>query len=441
MSDVSRSLYDEILQQIALYQRPVAFKLDATVIVDGFTFKPYRVIHLDVKRDFQNNYVDETVIELAFSEGDFTRHVYPNRQKLQLELTRTPIGEVEDTELISIRPTTKRYSAILQDSKNMDLQGLPSTAADQTLMGVKFQLLELAPEQLRLQSVGGGFYNTKPSDVIKALLGKYSKALKLPNEAAVKGVSVWPPSNDTVREHVIIEHGVELLEIVGYMQKFCLGLYNSGAGFYYHNNVWFVYPYMDDTRYAKDDYVLDVLIVPPNRLPESDRTYRAIDGRIQIISTGGNRQSNTSDIDYLQHGNGVTFVPAKTLFNRFAKTQGNVATADSSKTVSRFLLEARDTQLQFAPFSSNKITDNSAYEFSKLRSRGTQVIAFAWDNARPDLLYPGMPIKLYYGKESGSEELYGCLASVVEHTKPNQSGMGIERYKSSCVITALFPAN
>ena len=204
MADVSRSLYDEVLTDIGRYQRPIAFKLDPTIDIEGFIIKPFRVIHLDVTRNFQANYVDEMVIELALTEGDFTRHVYPNRQKLQIELKRIGIGEVEDHELKGIQPTTRRFTAILQDTRNLDLQGMPSTSGDQTLIGVQFQLLELAPEQLRLQTLGGIFHDVKPSDLIKVLLGKYSKQLKLPQEVAVQGIAVWPPSNDAVREHNVI---------------------------------------------------------------------------------------------------------------------------------------------------------------------------------------------------------------------------------------------
>lgn len=438
MSDIDRSLYNEVLSEIAKIKRPVSFKVSCEILIEGRVLVPYRVIHIDVNRLFHVNYSDEITIELAVSQGDFLRHIYPNRSKLQLKLKSIAIGEIEEVEIVSIDPIVRLFSVVLYETRDMDLQNLPATADDNTLIDIRMQLLEMVPERLRLQTFGTVFYKQKPSDAIKTMLGKFSKALRLPKEVAVQGIDLYEFSNDTVRENMIVPDYIPLLDMVGYMHKKCGGLYNTGAGLYFHANLWWIYPYFDDKRYEKEEYVLDIFVVPPNRLPGTERTYRAHEKRLQILSTGGITQFDSSDIDHLSVGNGVMFNSAKKFFNEIVDVSANIATADKTKTSSRFMLEKREGEFQYAPWSNTRFTDNMGYEMSKLRARTLQTVALVWDNARPELLYPGMPVKMYYGKEVGSDDMYGTLAAVQEHTKPNMPGVTLNLYKTTCVLTVIF---
>lgn len=434
MATVDSQIYDEVLAEITRYQKPVAFKIQCIIDIDGFLLSPYKVVNEDGLRDFHNKFSDEIVLEVAISEGDFNRYVYPSAQKLQIQLITTAIGELEDIELKDRQPVIRRYRAILQNNANMDLQGLPSTSGDNTFISVSFQLIEMAADLLRLQTVGGTFYKTTTIDVIRTILGNHSKSLKLPDEVAVKGVHHFSPNNDTVRENVVIPHGTELLDLAGYVQKYCGGVYNQGIGLYLHKNIWFVYPLMDKSRYETERLALDVFLIPQNRMPQSERTYQIKDQRVQILITGDVKQSS-NDISYMRFGNGTIFGNATKLFNDFAKVEGNVATADVTENTSRFIIERKDTDLKFTPFSSNRITDNAAYEISKIVSRSGQMTSVVWENARPDLIYPGMPVKFFYGTESGSSILYGQVVAVQYHTTLNQPGMTGERCKTNCVLS------
>lgn len=435
MATVDSQIYEVVLSQITALQRPVAFTLKCVFDIEGFLFSPYKVLNEDGVKDFHGKFSDEIVLEVAMSQGDYTRYIYPSLEKLQIQLIRSDIGELEDGELRGRQPTVRRYKAILQDNANLNLQGMPSVGEDNAIISVSFQLVDLATDELRLQTTGGIFHNTSAADVLKTLLGYYSKQLKLSDDVAVKGVHVYTPSNDEVRENVVIPHGTDVLDLAGYLQKHCGGIYNQGIGMYLHKNIWFVYPLMDKYRYELEKLALDLFVIPSNRMSQIERTYQLKDQRLQILITGDVRQNNTSDLDFLRFGNGTMFSKATKTFNQFAEVSGNVAKTEVTSNVSRFIIEKRNTSFQYTPFSSNRITDNVAYEMSKLISRTGQMVSLVWENARQDLIYPGMPVKVFYGTDAGAKSHYGQVAHVQYHTTLNQPGMSSTRYKTTCVLS------
>lgn len=435
-------VYRQAVAEISSAQRPSTYTWGCYIEANGRQLKPYRLAAMDVTCDFQYGCSDEIVIEVLMTQGDYIRHVYPFREDLVVRLTRTFVGEQGTQEIRDLPMKSFRYRAIPLDAKDMDLQGQPSIDNDQTLVTYKFQLMDFTIEQLRLEMVGGIFYQERTIDVLRTLLGVLSMRLDVPTDVRCKGVEFVEPNEETVFENVIIKHGTNVLDLGGYLQKRSGGIYNHGIGTYYQRRNWYVYPLYDIERYevsgqkrhSKEDYALDVFLVPPNRMPSTERTFQVKDDRLQILCTGDIRQTDREDIDNLTKGNGTRFMLAGESFNAFAGVKDNRATANPERTSAQFMLKPREHEYQYAPFSDNLFTDNVAYEMSKIAARKGEIISVVWENSRPDLIPPGMPLKLMYSNESDILTLYGTVLGMQYTTAPADPGISSSRYRTNAVL-------
>jgi hypothetical protein len=73
-------------------------------------------------------------------------------------------------------------------------------------------------------------------------------------------------------------------------------------------------------------------------------------------------------------------------------------------------------------------------QYSKLAARDGSVIMMEWENSEPDLLIPGMPVKILYLEEDNLRETYGTL--VKAHTFVGLKGKGFtaNRYSTNTVL-------
>ena len=431
---VNSAIYDEIVNQIARTPRPAAFRVEAFVNSNGVLFESLKLIAEDGHRHFENGFADEIIVTLRFTLATFERYLWPNRQKLKVTIKATSIGESSDADNIGAPIIERQYDAVLVENRDYNLQGMPNYDAQMGFVDAQFQLINPAVQQFRLMTGGSNFHQQNPGTVVKGLLTYLSKQLKVPNEYAIKGVEMWPPDNETVSKHVIIPATTPAPDIPGYVQKYAGGLYNHGLGFYLHRHIWYVYPLYDHGRYERAKLTLDLFIVPHNRATGMNRTFQFKDSRLQVAITGDVRHKDSTDIQHLTTGNGVRFMKATPMFSEFAEVSGNRAYVDSSKTTAQFLINKRDNAHQAIKLSSNPITDNVAYEMSKLAARNGHLVMMVWENARPDLLIPGMPVKIYYGVESGYETLVGTLLNVTYVTQLDAPGTTGERYRTTCSL-------
>lgn len=431
MAIVNSAIYDEIVNQISRAPRPAAYRLEGFIVANGVMFEALKVISEDGMRQFENGFSDEILLTLQFNVATFERYLWPNRQKLKAVLKASPIGESSNQDLISAPILERKYDAILVETRDTNLQGLPNYDPQMGLGDYQFQLVNPAVQQFRLMTGGSNFHQQKPADVVKGLLTYLSKQIKVTDDYAIKGVEMWPADNAEVSKHVIVPATTPAPNIPGYIQKYAGGVYNHGIGFYLHRNVWYVYPLYDHTRYERAPLTLDLFIVPHNRSTGLNRTFQFKDGRLQVAITGDVRHKDSTDIQHLTSGNGVRFMKATETFNNFATVKGNRAYTDPSKTTAQFLINKRKGEYQALKLSSNPITDNVAHEMSKLAARSGHVVLLIWENSRPDLLIPGMPVKIYYGVESGYETLVGTLLTVSYVTMLDTPGVTGERYRTT----------
>lgn len=431
---VYKGVVEEILKEPKLAHYTVEYALEAGDVL----LRPYRLQYYDVNRDFQTGYSDEIMVTLSISVADYYTFVEPNHETLFFDLTFIPIGETSDVISLDNPVRRTRFKAIGNAKQDRDLQGAPSYSDATSMMDVVFQLIPLPVYELRSTMVGGIFHDSRPIDVLRTLLGHYSRGLNLPNDIRVLGVEFIPPNNDMIRDNVIIPHGrVYLYDLAGYLQKYCGGIYNQGIGVYFHNQRWFIYPLFDNTLYDRSEYTLDVFVLPPTRMPFNDRTFQLKDRRLQILAGSQISQVAPSNLMYLSRGNGVRFTNASRFFEQYADVKGTKVVTDVNSRLAEFTFRTRKEDHQHVPFSENMFTDNVAVEMSKLSQNVGETVNIRWDHSRPDLLRPGMPVKLIYGTgtDKGFQTRTGQLLGVQIGIQPAAPGPTTTRYIASCMLT------
>ncbi len=435
MAVVDSAIYEEVVAQISAIARPASYKLKLDIIVDGLILESIKVIAEDGTRNFENSYADSIVVTAQFLVSTFERYIYNNRTKLKATIRAIPIGESTDAENLASSILERQYSAILVETRDFSLQGLPNYNGDLGIGEFQFQLVNPAIEQFRLMTGGSCFHKQNPGQVVKGLLTYLSQQIKVPDKYQIKGVELWPPDNQDVLKHVIVPATTPAPDIPGYIQKYAGGVYNHGIGYFLYMNIWYVYPLYDHTRYERAKTTLDLFIIPKNRSTGSTRTFQYREGRLQVLITGDVRHKDSTDLQHLNAGNGVRFMKASPTFNQFAEVKGNRAFTNTDKTTAQFLINKREGINQSVRLSDNPITDNVCYEMSKLAARNGQIMVLVWENSRPDLLLPGMPLRIYYGAEKGYSTLTGTLLNVTYVTQLDSPGVTNERYRTS---TALY---
>lgn len=438
MAIVDDLVYKTTVQDILKEPRLAHYAIDYVLEAGPTLLRPYRLQYYDANRDFQNGFSDEIMITLSIAVGDYYTFVDPNHEQLFFEITLTPIGESSDSVILDSPVRKTRYKAIGSAKQDRNLQGAPSYSDTSTIMDIRLQLIPLPVYELRSTMVGGIFHDERAIDVLRSTLGYYSRQLALPADVRVRGVEFIPPSNDQVRDNIIIPHGrIYLHNLADYLQRYCGGIYNQGIGVYFHNQRWFIYPLYDNTLYDKSEYTLDIFVIPPNRMMVNDRTFQVKDQRLQILAGSQISQIAPSNLMYLSRGNGVRFSNASRFFETYADVKGSNVKTNVNNRLTEFTFRQRKEEHQHAPFSSTMFTDNVAYEMSKLAQGVGDTVNIKWEHSRPDLLRPGMAVKLYYatGVGTGFETRTGQLLGVQIGIQPASSGPTAARYVASCMLT------
>jgi hypothetical protein len=434
MPVIDKSHYSAVLNSINETPNPVHHRIEFDIVAGGQVYKAISLVEINDERNFIANYCGSTTVVLSMTQEMFNKVVLPNKDDIRLIRRKLDIGEISNEVLPSSKLKVKTLAATLLMTTDPALQGAAPVDDGMVLSQYVFSVLELAVDQLRLTQAGGTFRYTTTLDIARAMYTSTSKGLKLPKEEMVLGVTCEPSDVTEPPKCTVVPPEVKLVDLVDYLQSKCGGIYNQGAGLYFQDRSWFIYPLYNTTRYKKAKYAADIVVLPPNQALGSDRTYVIKDSRLFIAATAGVRQSNPQEIEYLNSGNGVRFVNASSFNESPVKVAGNKATTKLNENTAHISVKDRKAGLQSAPFSSSRITDNIANELSKVAARSGQILHIPWQNCDPDLIIPGMPCRILFSDGSKDRELYGTILGIQSHTRLSSPGITGVRYTTSSVL-------
>lgn len=435
------SLTSEINIIAAKGPTPVHYEWSAVISTPVGDVEPQRVLGIDIHRNYVDNFCDEVFIDLAIGLGTFQQWVLPYATALTITLKRTPTTEnggatdlTNDIEAQPWRATLLKTSSMAVEGNT--LYGSSQYAGDlSAIETITFQLLDMAAEQTRMQSVGTILKGSTVGDAIKYIVTKVAQNLKVDKVHQIKGVDMVTPSNTTVYPHLVIPHGTMAVDVPGYLAHHVGAPYSSGMGAYLQQGIWYIFPLYDLKRYDKAAKTLTVINVPKNRMPMADRTYRKTYNQVIVLATGEVKHLDPSDHLQLNRGNGARYADAQAAMDGFGKVSKNKMVAERVKNVNEVVADKRLTGFNNVQMAASRITANPFEELSHLSSRMGSIAMVTWQNSAPGEIFPGMPVRYLYEVNEQIFELKGTVLKTQSQITQTTPGLFPGPHQCNTAIT------
>lgn len=334
--------------------------------------------------------------KIRIQPGLYQNHVLPWKDRLEMEVN----------EIKGLKQITRRYRCIplkiIDTNKESNSTHLTNPEAlDLTnFITVDVQLIDLAYEIMKNLPVSDNFLLGNVGDVLHHILTSECQQIPLDSAAKFGGVNIQRPvDNDRVYDHLMVPTGVDLTQIASWMQE-RYGVYSSGIGSCYYRDFWHVFSLYDCTLYETTSRSMDVIRIPQDVLPTVESSYYINGDHITVLGTGEAKTINKADINHQNAGTGQQLISNTAVGGETGThyNQGrNVLSRNDSmyeyRTTKRGEGEIND-KVKINPTPTN----NFCRELSKSRANDGEILHFIWENANPDHIVPGMPVKYFYMK-------------------------------------------
>lgn len=437
----------EIISIINDGTQDTRYRWRAVMHANGKDIEVEQLMSINFDRDYIGAYVDEITATLGILPGKFSEEIYPYRDNLEVTLIRERGGAVGAPSVPGTDAVAQRFRATLYDTHDEELEAKKTIQTDKEAENrqgpryIKFQLLDLAIEQIRLMSTGGIFRNACPADVVRYLLGEVSRKANVDDEYAVKGVDLADGYSQKKRKHVIIPHHTKLTKVPAYVQEHAGGVYREGLGRYFQNQKWYVYAPYSLSRVPDAPNLLTVINLPSRVMPGVERTYRRKGTQVYIASTGEVIHKDLSDNAQLNQGNGVRFTKGENIMGDFGVVNDNKLTVSRKSNTVEVQLTQRDNELDHITMSEERISSNVSFQLSRLAPRNGSFVQWTWENANTRLIHPGMPVRFLTLINEKIKEFYGTVIAADYHIEWKGQTPLTGEYITTAAITLFIQRN
>lgn len=388
------------------------------------------VIEHHTSSDFVAKFTSDYELVTMVSLVDYRYKIYPHRDNLKAIVQFFPLDVSADKYLSSSPIFVDTYRALLFDNDDgATAAGSPITSSTETNSldeerMIKIQLVEQAAEALSYKAAQGTFRMTDNFNIVTGFLSEMIRQEALTNPAAQVSIQMEPIDEVVVpREAVTIPPTVRLVDVPEFMQTKQGGLYSKGLGSFIHGNTWWIYPLFDTTRYLKTTRRLNIIQLRGAHAPIAEKSWLNENGEITIVCTTACKMQDISVSAGINKGQGTRFLKATGMFDAPTSGDPNKEVFNREEIMAEFQVGKREDGNNIAMFSDNTITDNIANEYSKIAFRQGQMFMTIWQRSLARLLYPGMPLRLFYDKDGTTEVYDGTLLQVDEQWSSEATGM------------------
>lgn len=422
-------LWGEVARILADGEKDVHNALDSHIhcLDINLSFRPIKTIEYDEVKNYVEKYTGEIFLTVIVPLGDFAYDVYPNKDNLEISVFQIPQDETGNGNK-RLPQRVGRFKAILVDNGNPALTTSASVAHSREALNrrdmatVQFQLIDPIAYALRTAMFGTNFRNCTVQDVLKAVMFNESQEHLSENNLALSGVDIYQPDNVSVREHIDIPQRTMLVHVPHYIQE-KFGVYTTGMGYFLERGFWHIFPLYNTKQINKSEHAMTLIVIPENKLPGVERTYMTRGGHTTVIATGSVDLKDNRKQQEQVHGNGVRYASPKNFMGDYFKSGSGKAIADQSKNVNEYAVSQTGDSVNFAPFSKNEITNNHYREMSRIAARRGSYFTLTWATSNPELIQPGMLVKILYMTNGEIKQCVGSLLAT--HTYTSLEGMGV----------------
>lgn len=421
----------------------------AEIVANGKTLEVLKVISHDNLQDFEENYCDVFVVQCLIGQGTYTYKIFPYLDNLELVLYREPLTEKGSFRDPNQKVYSQRYRATIINPR---APVITSRMADEEALNLQdlevlsVQLQDFFIEQLRTVMHGTIYRKMTLADIVKYVLTLGAKTIKIDDKYRPLGVEMVDAVNTTVREQTPIPQGtIKLVDVPQYVHSCCGGIYPSGFSYYMSRRMWYVFPSYDTTRFKKSQKTLTIIRIPSNRMPNVERTYLQNGNNLKVLVTGDISTADNSESMILNEGNGIRFADASKMIDGFVTTKNNATLASRGDLVNEVKAIDRPSGIDYAAMSPQRITTNKMVELSRIARRNGTMVILEWENSNPDLLIPGVPVKILYLSDDKVCELFGVLLKAHSFTGLRGTGITASRHSTSTAlavfVTKKYPSS
>lgn len=412
------------------------FKIKDTIV------EIVKIISIDEEADYELNYAAPMMVRVILPLGDFSTKIFPNIGNLEFILKTdmtnpdTNVSSPDEGSImvatynVSIDPKVRPFMSEDNGSENIsgDAQNLTN------LVEMDIQLKTKLVDDVSKITIGGHFINTTNADCLRNLITYHCAQLDLDDDEKLIGVNISGLASDLVRKSIQIDHGPLLSDLADFLQKKSGGIFPSGMAQFLHKRIWYAFPPYDTTGFDEAKKKLIILSVPAKRYPQLNKTYLTENGITTIIATGEKRISSDKQQIRDNGGNGTMFTDAASIINGFSVEKGNTAVIKRSINNNEFLGEEVPNGKNNVRMSDERITDNPFLARSRLARSQGHYYTVEWQNADPDIIEPGMNVKIMYLNEGEVCEISGVLNKYHRSTMLNGKGLMATGYRTTCVL-------
>lgn len=398
-----------------------------------------KVVNVDILRDYSNKTADIIFIEFSMLKGDYIKDLYTNRANLELSIKVIPVPA--NNKIIRVT----RYKAVFINKENptatgSDVNSLSKTDLNiQGMVTVHLQLIDRVAEPLRVKVVGGIYKNVSVEQALKGVLGGEGVKIIVDGAPGLEALNIVAPDNSVIKKHIIIPHGTLLLDTPMWVHRHMGGVYNSDIGTYlqsYNNrNTLFVFPLFNTKRFNMPDPNAVFFIAPTKQAAGIDKSYHVSNGTTYILAAGEKKYNDDGEGAYMEEGVGFRLSDARAYMKKPVELSKDGPVGNRSRLNTEVAVMDRLDGLNYLPISSAEISSNPFIEYSRVQKRNGGKMDLVWENANPDLLYPGMPCKVAFLEGDRLIEINGVVLGVHALVQP-ATGRHLEStYRTHCAVS------
>lgn len=443
------ALWADIRKVLEDPAKPVKFRYEAFIHTEKEDISLMKLTNLDIVRDYANNIGEEIFCSFIMPLGDYVKRVYPFRNNLELTVRRKQTSEAANKVLTEYPSEAVRYKAVFLPNENKSVKGNEFDQIDKhtldrmDILTVKLQLLDRSLEPLRIKTTSGTFANVAHKDLIHALLAGESAKVLVDGKPSIDGVDIVEPDNKESKKHVIVPSGTLVTGLATFLQEKFNGIYTKGIGTflqsYAKKKLWFVYPLCDYKRFDKESKPKAVFyMVPENRFSSVERSYRESGDILHVLITGQKHYQDSGESDMMDGGNGFRMTEARSFMKKPVKITPEGPKASRAQMNHETIVVDRKDNLNYAPVSGEATSSNPFTKYSSLSLKMMARVDLVWENANPDLIYPGMPCKYMFLENDVTRELKGTVVFCHVVIQSNTIGVTMNGHGVKCVLSLLL---
>lgn len=418
-----------------------AFYAEAHVTSSSGSFKALNVTGLNRYRDYIADYTQNLIVTMNATLAQYEKLIHSDTSAITLTLTLYEIGFQTAFSLGALaNPKQFTYKAkLLEIDSSQISQNNPmsnnANIGDMTFREFSVQLLEPCFESVSIRTVGGVFRKANGINLIKTLLTNFSTDDEVDAITSVRGVDVVEGFNEKETEQIIIPHMTPLTKAISIINENCGGIYPTGFSYFLQNNLWFIFPPYDITRFNKTNRTITIVNLPKDRLPGIEKTYFNSSTKLIVLSTRDSKVIDNREAKTFNEGSSLRFVDASKLFDSFGTVEDNKFKVNASQNVNEMTLGTRADNMNVLRASGTRITSNKNVELSKLAMSKGFYIQLIWENSDDSLLHPGMPAKVLFLKDNQPASATGVLIESETHWVPMEKSFKHVKLQSTTAMT------